>query len=208
MEEHSTEHATDVSIEALFIKRIRTQEATSHHGGYMDLSLGVVRDGFFGGYPLPDPETGSQCNGRLNLNMFVNGSLTGAKIETWDTGEGARFILDGFNRTRFNDELPQYSYKVFVRTTPAYGSQIYLFFITPMHDAHPRITEMFNTHEEIYDGPLPGGRRRGGLNVMFLRGDTARITTLVEQLRTGLGEDFGELLHQAMQADPHLQHLL
>ena len=195
-------------IEALFIKRIRTVQATSHAGGYMDLSLPIVRDRFFGNYPLPDPDTGSHCTGRVNLNLFVNGTLTEARIEEWDTGEGARFMLDGYNQARFNDELPQFSYKLFVRTTSAYGGQIYVFFINIEHHAHQRIVHLFESHQEIYDGPLPRGRRYNGLNMVYLRGDTAAITTLIDQLSLGLCEDFNEVLRQAMQADPNLQDLL
>lgn len=206
--DNAPENAPHASIEALFIKRIRTAQATSHPVGYMDLSLPVVRDGFFGNYPLPNPDTGSQCIGRVNLNLAVNGTLMGARIEEWDTGEGARFDLDEYSQARFNQELPQFSYKLFVRTTSAYGGQIYVFFINLEHHAHQRIVQLFDAHQEIYDGPLPQGRRNNGLNMVYLRGNAAAVTTLVNQLRLGLGENFNEVLRQAMEADPDLQDLL
>jgi HKD family nuclease len=192
-------------VEELFIKRIHKARASSHDAGYMDLSLPVVRNGFFGNHPLPNPATGSQCIGRVNLNLVVNGAFTGAQIEEWNTGEGARLFLDDYDQERFNLELPQFSYKVFIRTTPANGSQIYVWFITPTHHVHPRINQMFEAHEEICPGPLPAGRRNDGLNVVYLRGDVAGVATIVNQLRHGLGEDFVDVLRQTMQADPDLQ---
>lgn len=202
-------------IQSLFIKRIAADRATKSAARYMNFSISVVEDGFFGSYPLPEPGTGTGCIGRLNLNVVLNNNEIGARIDErvkadGNRFEGARFRLDGYSSERFNQELPTGSFKLFIRTTNAFAGQIYLYFVTPTHSLHQQIEELFEQHENLIPGGLPKGhaskRWGGALNTMYLRHNSEAITRIVNEIRNGSPDNFNGALHQALQADPDLQN--